>query len=33
MKDALMPSFILAGIPDDEFITTAENKENTKMVS
>lgn len=32
MKDALMPSFILAGIPDDEFITTAENKENTQMV-
>ena len=30
--DAKMPVFMLSGIPDEEFITTAENKENTQMV-
>lgn len=32
MMDAKMPVFMLSGIPDEEFITTAENKENTQMV-
>lgn len=32
MMDAKMPTFILSGIPEDTFITVAENRDNTEMV-